>query len=152
MGNRKKRLEQARAALARLPGCRLRAASRIYETAPVGPSRRPFLNMAARLGTSLSPMGLLVELKRLETLAGRKPGPRWGPRPLDIDILDYGGLRLASPWLTLPHPAAAARAFALAPLAEIAPRRRLDGKRTVLELLRRLNPRPETAKILANGR
>jgi 2-amino-4-hydroxy-6-hydroxymethyldihydropteridine diphosphokinase len=80
-------------------------------------------------------MGLLVELKRLEALAGRRPGPRWGARPLDIDILDYAGRRLKSRWLSLPHPGAARRVFALAPVCDIAPRWRPDGRATAARLL-----------------
>lgn len=151
-GDRERKLRAALACLRRLPGSRLLARSRLYETAPVGPSRRSFLNMAVRLGTRLSSMGLLVELKRIEALAGRRPGPRWGPRPLDIDILDYGGRKARAKWLSLPHPRLAARAFALAPLAELAPRYRPRGRETVRELLRRLNPGPGTVKIYIHGR
>src|SRR3989338_6759947 len=103
-GDRFKHLKQALAALNRLPGTRVLKRSRIYETAPVGPSRRPFLNLAARIKTALSPMGLLVECKRLEALAGRRPGLRWGPRPLGIDIFSYRRLRGQCRWARISHP------------------------------------------------
>ncbi len=140
MGRRRQRLERAAAALARLPGGRVLARSRLYDTAPVGPSRARFLNLALRYRTALSPMGLLVELKRLEAAAGRRPGRRWGPRPLDVDILDYAGLRRRGRWLTLPHPRAAGRAFALAPVCDIAPRWRPDGRTLAARLLASLAP------------
>ncbi len=140
LGRRRAALSQAVARLSRLPGGRVLARSRLYDTAPVGPSRKRYLNLAVRCRTALSPMGLLVELKRLEALAGRRPGPRWGPRPLDIDILDYAGRRLKSRWLTLPHPRAAARAFVLAPVCDIAPRWKPDGRTSAARLLERLAP------------
>lgn len=98
--------------------------SGVYGSAPVGPGRqRRYLNAVVALRTSLKPLTLLVELKRLEAAAGRRPGPRWGPRPLDLDILAYGRLRMRSPLLTLPHPLAARRPFVTAPVADLAGRR-----------------------------
>ncbi|MBI5240276.1 MAG: 2-amino-4-hydroxy-6-hydroxymethyldihydropteridine diphosphokinase [Elusimicrobia bacterium] len=140
LGRRRENLRRAVLRLARLPGGRVLARSRLYETAPVGPGRRRYLNLAVRYRTALSPMGLLVELKRLEALAGRRPGRRWGPRPLDVDILDYAGRRLKNRWLTLPHPRAAERAFALAPVCDVAPRWRPDGRIAAARLLERLAP------------
>src|SRR5262249_8436131 len=67
-------------------------------------------------------------VKGLERQAGRRLGQTWGPRPLDIDILDFGGRRLGWPpgrhrrgRLILPHPEAHRRAFVLVPVADIAP-------------------------------
>lgn len=151
MGDRRRRLRWAVENVAHLPLTTVLSRSRIYETAPVGPSRRPFLNMALKIRTSLTPMGLLVELKRLEARAGRRPGPRWGPRPIDLDILSYGTRRVKTPWLQVPHPRLTSRAFALAPLRDIAPSWKPDGRRTVSWLLRRLNPGPGTVKILPHG-
>ena len=154
-GDRQATLRQALRGLARLPGTRVLARSRLYETAPVGPSRRPFLNLAVRARTALSPMGLLAELKRLEAAAGRRPGPRWGARPLDIDILSYGSLRSRSPFLAVPHPRISERSFVLAPLSDLAPSWRPTGGPTVRALLRRLNPDDRTVRIFdgdAHGR
>ena len=67
-------------------------------------------------------MGLLIELKRLEALRGRRPGPRWGPRPLDCDLLFYGAARIKTAHLEVPHPRALSRRFVLEPLAELRPR------------------------------
>lgn len=152
MGQRKRTLLRALAGLETLPGGRVLKASRFFETAPVGPSRGFYLNAAALYATSLTPMGLLVECKRLEALAGRRPGPRWGARPLDIDIIDYAGRRLRSPWLVLPHPRTAGRAFALAPLCDVAPSWRPKGGETVRRLLARLKPGPAIVRIVPDGR
>jgi len=144
MGRRRENLRRALRWLGRLPGGgRVLARSRLYDTAPVGPGQSRYLNLAVRYRTALSPMGLLVELKRLEARAGRRPGRRWGPRPLDIDILDYGGRRLRSRWLSLPHPRAARRAFVLAPACDIAPHWRPAGRATAARLLARLAPAPD---------
>ena len=141
VGDRAARLSAAAAALGRLPGCRLRAKSRVYETAPVGPSDRPYLNQAISLDTRRTAMGLLVEAKVLEARAGRRPGPRWAARPLDVDLLCWGSARIRTPWLTVPHPLAAVRSFALAPLRDIAPGWRPDGRRPVRDLLAALDAR-----------
>ena len=82
---------------------------------------------------------MLALAKALERAAGRRRGARFGPRPLDVDLLVYGDRLSAAPELTLPHPRLRERRFMLAPLAEIAPDSRLppDGAR-VAELLARL--------------
>ncbi|MDX6768377.1 MAG: 2-amino-4-hydroxy-6-hydroxymethyldihydropteridine diphosphokinase [Elusimicrobiota bacterium] len=121
LGDREKTLRRAVAALARLEGCRLEKVSRLYETAPVGPSDRPYLNAAVRLRTTRTPLGLLLEAKRLEAAAGRRPGARWCARPLDVDLVSHGTTRLRTPWLSVPHPLMASRPFAAAPLADLSP-------------------------------
>jgi 2-amino-4-hydroxy-6-hydroxymethyldihydropteridine diphosphokinase len=99
----------------------------------------PFLNTAAVGSTALPPEALLAIAKALELAAGRRPGPRLGPRPLDIDLLLYGDRRSPAPELTLPHPRLAERRFVLAPLAEIAPDLPIPGLgASPAELLRRL--------------
>jgi len=136
------------------------ARSRFYVTKPVGGGRQPdFLNAVIRAPAGLAPLALLRLAKSLERQAGRRPGRRAGPRPLDIDILDYGGRRLGRGGakrqlggLILPHPELARRAFVLVPLAEIAPHWRhpvLGASATVL--LRRFSrgtPREVAAKPL----
>jgi 7,8-dihydro-6-hydroxymethylpterin-pyrophosphokinase len=81
--------------------------------------------------------------KALEHAAGRRPGVRFGPRPLDVDLLLYGDLCSDAPEMTLPHPRLRERRFVLAPLAEIAPDLAMppDGAR-VAELLERLDDDP----------
>jgi 2-amino-4-hydroxy-6-hydroxymethyldihydropteridine diphosphokinase len=147
LGDRAGNLRRAVAAMRRWDGCRVRKVSRLYETAPVGPSESPYLNQAAALETSRTPMGLLIEAKILEAAAGRKPGIRWGSRPLDVDVVACGNLRVRTPWLTVPHPRVAKRAFALAPLADVAGSWKPDGKRTTRRLLAALDPDPEAVHL-----
>ncbi|QVL47039.1 MAG: 2-amino-4-hydroxy-6-hydroxymethyldihydropteridine diphosphokinase [Thiocapsa sp.] len=118
-----RQVRAALAELAALPESRLRAASRLYRTAPVGPPGQPdYINAAAHLETRLAPRALLAELHRIELAHGRRrDGTRWGPRILDLDILIYGDARIDEPGLTIPHPEMARRAFVLVPLADVAP-------------------------------
>ena len=111
------------AALQRLrDAVEISAVSSVYETEPVGFADQPrFLNMALLGHTALSPEALLAYVKSIEATLGRQPTFRNGPRPIDIDILFYDGIRHEQEHLTIPHPRLAERAFVLAPLAEIAP-------------------------------
>ncbi len=94
--------------------------SRIYAAAPAGRPGQPwFLNVALLGATALSPDELLLFAKEIEGAAGRKAGPRWGPRELDIDIILMGDREVREPHLSIPHPLMAARRFCLAPLSEI---------------------------------
>jgi 2-amino-4-hydroxy-6-hydroxymethyldihydropteridine diphosphokinase len=96
--------------------------SSVYETEPAYVLDQPrFLNMALRGRTALAPTELLAFLKRVEHELGRAAGPRFGPRLIDLDILLYDDLALASAELTIPHPRMSERPFVLTPLAEIAP-------------------------------
>ncbi len=96
--------------------------SSVYETEPAYLLDQPrFLNMALRGHTALDPHALLAFLKRIERDMGRIAGPRYGPRVIDLDILLYDSLALATADLIIPHPRMAERPFVLAPLAEIAP-------------------------------
>jgi 2-amino-4-hydroxy-6-hydroxymethyldihydropteridine diphosphokinase len=112
-----------RGALERLaPDVRVTRVSSIWDTAPLLITDQPRFHNAVVEGlTTLEPLALLRLLKGIERALGRQPGPRYGPRPVDIDILLYDDLILDTPELTIPHPRLAERAFALAPLAEIAP-------------------------------
>ena len=113
-----------RAALAQLaPDVRVMRVSSVWDTAPLLVTNQPrFHNAVAEGLTRLDPVALLRLAKRIERALGRAPGPRYGPRPVDIDILLYDDLILDTPELVIPHAQLAVRAFALAPLAEIAPR------------------------------
>ncbi len=119
LGDRRANLHAAITALP--PAVTVLAQSAIYETPPWGVTEQPpFLNMALRGETCLSPQALLKALKRLERRLGRLPSVRYGPRLIDIDILFYETLVLSSPDLILPHPRLHERAFVLVPLADIA--------------------------------
>lgn len=94
----------------------------LYRSAAVSPTPQPdYLNTAALGRTSLPPEAVLAVAKALELAAGRRAGPRFGPRPLDIDLLLWGDLVTHDPELTLPHPRLRDRRFVLEPLAALAP-------------------------------
>lgn len=124
LGDREANIAQALAALSRR-GCRVCALSPLYETEPWGIMDQPrFLNAAACVETALGPHALLDALKMIEKELGRKPSIRYGPRPIDLDILLYADLRIATPRLTVPHAGMLERASVLVPLADIAPEMR----------------------------
>jgi len=96
--------------------------SAVYETMPVGVLDQPkYLNLVAGIETVLTPEELLSVLQGLEAAAGRRRTReiRWGPRPLDLDILLFEGEERAGADLTIPHPRMWERAFVLAPLREL---------------------------------
>jgi len=98
------------------------AVSPLYETDPVGgPSQGAYLNLVARLDTTLAPRSLLAICHRIEANAERVREERWGPRTLDIDIIWMDGIVQDDPQLTLPHPRWKDRRFVLAPLRDLAP-------------------------------
>lgn len=135
LGNRLANLQDALRRLA--PAVDVRAVSSLYESEPVGPSGQPpYLNVACAGATALDPVDLLREIKSIEWALGRRPAPRWGPRPVDIDILAIDGVHIATPALIVPHARIAERPFVLLPLAEVAPDLRLVDGRTVAEAAR----------------
>ena len=95
--------------------------SRIYETEPVGFTDQAwFLNLVVKIETDLEPEELLKELKDIETKAGRDFGRvRFGPRPLDLDILFYDNRVIDSHDLQIPHPRMHKRRFVLMPLCDL---------------------------------
>lgn len=121
--------------------------SPLYETEPWGVVDQPrFLNAACALETEYSPHALLDILKGIEKEMGRCCRIRWGPRPIDLDILLYGDLRIDTPRLTVPHAGMLQRATVLVPLADIAPtlRHPVTG-RTIAEHLCDLGAIPDLA-------
>jgi 2-amino-4-hydroxy-6-hydroxymethyldihydropteridine diphosphokinase len=119
------------------------AVSSFYETAPVGYTEQPnFLNAAMLLETELEPPDLMTALLSIERDMGRNraTAPAKGPRIIDLDLILMGDVILATPLLTLPHPAMAERRFVLEPLGEIAPNL-VDPRsgHTIAELLAQLN-------------
>lgn len=145
LGDRHARLAQALAALGRLEGTRLVAASRPRETPPERPADGgPYLNAAALLETRLAPRELLDQLLALERRLGRRRAPgadHGGPRAIDLDLVLHGAAQVRSGELEVPHPRFRRRAFVLGPAAEVAPDLRdpLTG-RTVSALLGQLSP------------
>jgi 2-amino-4-hydroxy-6-hydroxymethyldihydropteridine diphosphokinase len=129
------RWEHLRAAVAALHehGVEVEAVSSAYETEPVGEviDQPDFLNAAVRIRTELEPEALLDLCKAIEAEQGRLfASPRYGPRPLDVDLLLLGDVALRTDRLSLPHPEVTSRRFVLAPLLELDPRLALpDGTR-----------------------
>jgi 2-amino-4-hydroxy-6-hydroxymethyldihydropteridine diphosphokinase len=107
-------------------GIEIICVSTLIETAPYGnPNQPSFINAVALVRTHKSPYALMRTLLMIERRAGRKRGRRWGPRTLDLDLIDYHGLvrrrrSLDIKPLVLPHPGILLRSFVLAPIAEIA--------------------------------
>jgi 2-amino-4-hydroxy-6-hydroxymethyldihydropteridine diphosphokinase len=156
-------LAEAIGALAALPAVRLRGVSRLYATEPVGVTDQPeFRNAAVALDVPAGPdpatgaTDLLVRLKELERVFGRRRRRRWGPRELDLDLLVFGRSKLAidrppdarsmdantdpaktARLLEVPHRDAGERLFVLAPLADLAPRLVPPGWHETVETRRR---------------
>jgi 2-amino-4-hydroxy-6-hydroxymethyldihydropteridine diphosphokinase len=142
VGDSRRTLTEAVAALAALPRARLRGVSGLYRTTPVGVTDQPdFLNAVAALDLpgGVDPpadaTALLVALKDIERSFGRRERRRWGPREVDLDLLLFGWHRISvdrppgtakggAPTpnlLEVPHPSMRERLFVLAPLADLAP-------------------------------
>lgn len=135
------KLRQAFDALAALPDTRLYLRSGLFRNPPMGPQDQPdFVNAVAGLLTRLPVRDLLDQLQAMERNAGRDRAnsKRWGPRPLDLDILCYGQLRIDEPGLELPHPGIAERNFVLLPLLELAPGLQIPGLAPLPSLVARL--------------
>lgn len=123
----------------------------VYRTVPVDcpPGSPHFLNAVVEIEWKSSPMGLWLELQRLEVLAGRqRPHSLHAPRPLDLDLLYLGLYRGVFDSITLPHPQMGSRRFVLAPLSDFAPHLLLPmEERTVLEQLHSLPNSPAVERI-----
>ncbi|MBU1905641.1 MAG: 2-amino-4-hydroxy-6-hydroxymethyldihydropteridine diphosphokinase, partial [Candidatus Omnitrophica bacterium] len=91
------------------------------ESSPIGGplNQREFLNAALKIRTELGPLSLLKNLKIIERQIGRKRTVRFGPRPIDLDVLFYGERVLNNRKLTIPHPRIFERKFVTRPLLEI---------------------------------
>lgn len=112
------------------------AVSPVVETDPVGgPDQPAYLNAVVVGTTSASPRALLRFLHDIEHVHGRTREVRWGPRTLDLDLIQYGDpafdtdVRMDDAALTLPHPRAHERAFVLVPWLQADPEAtlRVDG-------------------------
>ena len=130
VGDARATLDQAVAAFCDGAAVRLLARSSDYRTPPWGvEDQPPFINLCLAVATSLAPGELLARGLAVERAFGRDRANerRWGPRPLDIDLLAYDDVTQDGPDLILPHPRLFERAFVLVPLAEIAPDRVIAG-------------------------
>ena len=113
-------------------------ASPIVLNAAHGGAGRDFANAVALVESGAAPPDMLRRLKALERSFGRRPGRRWGPRVLDLDLLLWSGGKWRSRGLTIPHRELAERSFVLQPLAAIAPHWRVNGALTARHLAQRL--------------
>jgi 2-amino-4-hydroxy-6-hydroxymethyldihydropteridine diphosphokinase len=120
VGEREAHLAHARARLGALPETRLVGLSPVEETAPLGPVvQGAYLNQMALIETALTPAQLLGHLHVIEAERGRTRVERWGPRTLDLDIVQFGDRRLRQPDLVIPHPELPNRAFWLRQMSEL---------------------------------
>ena len=100
----------------------LRQISSLYETEPVGYEEQDwFLNGVIAVETRLLAHQLLILLKAVEGLVGRRDRTRWAPREVDLDLLIYDQSCINTPDLIVPHPEMHQRSFVLIPFAEVAP-------------------------------
>jgi 2-amino-4-hydroxy-6-hydroxymethyldihydropteridine diphosphokinase len=121
-GDRERHLVSALQALSLIDAVAVLRCSSLFDSAPVGPSQPRFLNAVVALDCGLPPPRLLTILQRIEQdLGRRRDSTRWGPRPIDLDILLWDGEVVAEPHLQVPHLELHKRRFALEPLAELAP-------------------------------
>jgi 2-amino-4-hydroxy-6-hydroxymethyldihydropteridine diphosphokinase len=113
------------------------AASPVYSTVPWGGVRQDdFLNAIVLVeDRDADPLEWLRRGQCCEAAAQRTRHIRWGPRTLDVDVIDVGQTRRDDPRLTLPHPRAHQRAFVLVPWLDVAPDAVLVGRGTVAELV-----------------
>ena len=98
------------------------AVSSYSQTKPIGGPEQPdYLNAVVIVESELPAKDLLALLNGIETAMGRTREIHWGPRVIDLDLIQYGGLLVNDEKLTLPHPRAHERRFVLAPWFEIEP-------------------------------
>lgn len=121
LGNRRKNIQEAIKQINLLPETKVVKISKIIETNPVGGPRNQgkFLNAALKIQTSVSPIKLLQNLKKIESDLGRTKTVRYGPRSIDLDILFYGDKIINKGELKIPHSKVFKRAFVTKPLLEI---------------------------------
>ena len=122
IGDKKAFLTFAVSELAKNPQVEIGCKSSIYLTSAWGrEDQDDFYNAVVEVFTTLSPWEFLTFCQDIEKAAGRKRIVHWGPRELDIDILLFGGHKMETGDLRIPHPYIGERAFVLVPLLEIDP-------------------------------
>jgi 2-amino-4-hydroxy-6-hydroxymethyldihydropteridine diphosphokinase len=152
VGAPRKNLEKAIDYLKKNIQIKVRKVSPFYQTSPLGPKQKAFLNGAILIETLLEPLELLADLKTIEHQMKRKPTIRWGPRIIDLDILSYGKLKMRSKKLTLPHPQLHKRRFVLEPLKKLNAQLKPAGfKKTISQLLRELTDPSQKVRLVKNS-
>jgi 2-amino-4-hydroxy-6-hydroxymethyldihydropteridine diphosphokinase len=148
LGDREFLIRKAVEAMRDLPRTLVVRVSSLYDTDPVGEVEQPpFLNAVVWLETTLEPRELLWQLLLIEKRMGRVRSQRWGPRPIDLDLLFYDDRLIDEPDLTVPHPEAHRRGFVLLPLLELDPEfvHPATGE-SIKKLIKRLPPDPPVRK------
>jgi 2-amino-4-hydroxy-6-hydroxymethyldihydropteridine diphosphokinase len=116
-------LARAREALASFPQTRIVCESAVEETGPVDVpdeyAHMKFLNQIVVLETALGPLDFSRRMHGVEDALGRVRTVRNGPRTIDVDLIDFGGIVLSTPELSLPHPRARGRDFVMRPLKQL---------------------------------
>ena len=137
LGDRLACLQAAVDALDASGGIDVARSSRVYETEPVGgPEDQPvYLNAVLEVRTELTPHELLGATSAVETAGGRVRDEQWGPRTIDVDILNFDALEVDDPpALVIPHPRMHERMFVLAPLLELTADPMLPGGRNMMTM------------------
>jgi 2-amino-4-hydroxy-6-hydroxymethyldihydropteridine diphosphokinase len=122
IGDRAGNIKAAAEAIKSSPYFNNARVSHFYESSPIGPKQRNFINAALSAYTNLSAAELLKFSKETEKKLGRRQRKiKWGPRNIDIDILFYGKHKIKTKELNIPHAGIKNRLFVLAPLSDLAP-------------------------------
>lgn len=148
LGDREASLRRAAALLGR-QGLVVEAASRLWETSPRELLDQPaFLNAAVRVRAHRDPPAVLDAAKAVERAIGREPGPRYGPRAIDCDVLLWSGGAWHDARLTVPHPRLAERRFALLPLLDLDPGLAMPDGRRLADVVAALDAGDQAARAL----
>lgn len=122
LGNKRENILRAIDRIDACEGICVKEKSGFYNTTPVGgPPQPDYVNCVIGLETAIEPQTLLKEFKKIEIELGRKPGMRWAPRVVDLDIILFGDRIVNDHDLKIPHERMHERAFVLEPLSEISP-------------------------------
>lgn len=139
LNNPQAQVKKALIELDQLPDSCCIQASSLWLSKPLGPQDQPdFINAAALLETSLSPLALLDHLQHLEQLHQRVRLQVWGPRTLDLDLLLYDQIEFQHPRLQIPHSQIHLRPFVLEPLLELEPGLEIPGRGSAAQLAQAL--------------
>lgn len=139
MGEREKYLISAVHEMAKIGVIEKKSA--IYESEPYGyKNQQNFLNAVCVLNFNDDVFVLLNRLKRIEKNMGRKRIGRWGPRIIDLDIIDWNGEKIETYDLKVPHPDMYKRNFVLIPLADIEPKYKDRNGKSIKQILANCPP------------
>ncbi len=151
LGDKKANLETAISWLSKEGRIDVKKRASYYCTAPLDYTEQDwFVNTVVEIETTLSPAELLTVFLSIEVRMGRVRGIRWGPRPIDLDLLLYGDAVINAPGLVVPHPRMSRRAFVMVPLAELVPDLYICGYGKAAHLSVELSQTQEVQKMAEN--